>query len=135
MELAFTVITIVLLGSAYLLVQRFRGSAALSRRSMSEWLLRFEAASPVEQHEMAEALLTHSVRLAAQMGVQASIAELLATGNEASALVATWQSQLHTAMPTTSLSTTPARTIGALMVIRQVQPLRFQELLGQSTTI
>lgn len=130
MELVFTAIAIVLVGTAYLLMQRFRGGAALCRRPMSEWLLRFEAASPIEQHEMAESLLQHAANLAIQMGTQASTSELLATDCEPADSIRTWQAQLPAVMPSTSLAKTPARTIGALMLIRQVELLRFRELLS-----
>lgn len=130
MELVFTAMTIVLAAAGYLLIRHFRGNAALCRKPMADWLQRFTAATPTEQHEMAEALLRQSVELAARMGVQVSAADLLQTGNEPTALVESWRTRLPDVMSATSLATSPARTLGALMVIHQVEPRRFRQLIG-----
>ena len=45
-----------------------------------------------------------------------------------------WQAQLNVAIPAHALLNTPARTIGALMLIREVQPDSFRQLLGQAIT-
>ncbi|MCW2292522.1 hypothetical protein M2262_002572 [Pseudomonas sp. BIGb0408] len=132
MELVFTVIAIVLVGTAYLLLQHFRGGAAQCRRPIGEWLSSYQARSPVEQHEMAEMLLRRSIRLAANMGVQINLDELLGNGAEPADLIAAWQVRLPGVIPAAYLPGTPASTVGALLLIQQVDPSRFHELLGQS---
>lgn len=134
MELLFTAMTIVLVAAGYLLIRRFRGLAAQCRKPMAQWLLHFAAANPDEQREMAQALVQESLKLAANMGVQVRATDLLGAANEPAALIDSWRTQLPDVMPATSLSTSPARTLGALMVIRQVQPQRFRQLMGLPAT-
>lgn len=132
MELFFTVIALVLVGAVYLLLQRARSPAAQCRKQISEWLACFDAATPVEQYEMAEVLLQQSVELASQMGIEAHLDELLPAGSDPIELIRTWQAQLPIAIPANALLNTPARTIGALLLIRDVQPDSFRRLLGQA---
>lgn len=134
MELLFTAMTIVLVAACYLLIRRFRGLAAQCRKPMAQWLLHFAAANPDEQREMAQALVQESLKLAANMGVQVRATDLLGAANEPAALIDSWRIQLPDVMPATSLSTSPARTLGALMVIRQVEPRRFRQLMGLPAT-
>ncbi len=134
MELFFTVTTLVLVGAVYFLVQRTRSPATQCRKQMSDWLARFDAATPVEQHEMAEALLRQSAELASQMGVEVYLDELLPAGGDPIELIRAWQAQLPIAIPAHALPNTPARTVGALLLIRDVQPERFRTLLGQAVT-
>lgn len=134
MELLFTAMTIVLVAAGYLLIRRFRGLAAQCRKPMAQWLLHFAAANPGEQREMAQALVQESLKLAANMGVQVRATDLLGAASDPAALIDSWRAQLPDVMPTTSLSTSPARTLGALMVIRQVQPQRFRQLMGLPAT-
>lgn len=130
MELVFTAITIALAGAIYLLYQHFRGTCALCRRPMAEWLSRFAAASPIEQHEMAETLLQQSLALAARMGVQLNAADLAEAAGEPTALVDSWRSRLPDILPAAYIAKSPARTLGALMLIHQVDPQRFRQLVG-----
>ncbi|MDQ7987347.1 hypothetical protein QYS36_20605 [Pseudomonas sp. G34] len=132
MELFFTAITLVLVGAVYLLLQRARSPAAQCRKQISEWLACFEAATPVEQYEMAEVLLQASAELAAQMGIEVRLDELLPAGSDPIDLIRTWQTQLPIAIPAHALPNTPARTVGALLLIREVQPDSFRQLLGQA---
>ena len=132
MELFFTATTLVLVVAAYILVQRARSPAAHCRRQMSDWLARFDAATPIEQHEMAEVLLQQSAELAAHMGVEVYLDELLPEGGDPIELIRTWQAQLPIAIPAHVLPHTPARTVGALMLIRDVEPESFRALLGQA---
>ncbi|TBU87018.1 hypothetical protein [Phytopseudomonas dryadis] len=128
MELVFTAVTILVVGLVCWLYNAYRGNAGLGRKPMSEWLARYTTAAPVEQHEMAEALLHQSIRLAARMGVQVSVEDLLPIGDEPCSLIARWQVHMHSDMSATPLPTTPARTLGALLLIRQLQPQRYREL-------
>lgn len=132
MELVFTVIAIMLVGAAYLLFHYLRGGAAQCRRPITEWLASYQTSSPVEQHEMAEVLLRRSMRLAANMGVQIDLDDLIANGKEPTELIAAWQARLPSVIPAAYLPGTPASTVGALLLIQQVEPSRFHELLGQS---
>ena len=134
MELFFTAITLVLVGAVYLLVQRARSPSGLSRKPIMEWMSRFDAATPVEQYELAEGLLQQSALLAEQMDVDICLHELLPADGDPIALVMSWQAQLTIAIPAHALLNTPARTIGALMLIREVQPDSFRQLLGQAIT-
>lgn len=134
MELFFTAITLVLVGAVYLLVQRVRSPSGLSRKPIMEWMSRFDAATPVEQYELAEALLQQSALLAEQMDVDVSLRQLLRADGDPIALIMSWQAQLADAIPAHALLNTPARTIGALMLIREVQPDSFRQLLGQAIT-
>ena len=134
MELFFTAITLVLVGAVYFLVQRARSPSGLSRKPIMVWMSHFDAATPVEQHELAEALLRQSALLAEQMDVEVSLSELLPADCDPTALIISWQAQLTVAIPAHALLNTPARTIGALLLIRDVQPQRFRELLGQALT-
>ncbi|UUD64178.1 hypothetical protein D16iCDA_00225 [Pseudomonas seleniipraecipitans] len=134
MELLFTAMTIMLVAAGYLLIRRFRGLAAQCRKPMAQWLLHFVAANPGEQREMAQALVQESLKLAANMGVQVRATDLLGAASDPAALIDSWRAQLPDVMPATSLSTSPARTLGALMVIRQVQPQRFRQLMGLPAT-
>lgn len=132
MELFFTATTLVLVVATYFLVQRVRSPAAHCRKQMIDWLSRFDAATPVEQHEMAEVLLQQSAELAAQMGVEVYLDELLPEGGDPIELIRTWQAQLPIAIPAHALPNTPARTVGALLLIRDVEPESFRALLGQA---
>ncbi|SDI39738.1 hypothetical protein SAMN05216588_11628 [Pseudomonas flavescens] len=133
MELTVTVTAITLLAAAYLLSQPLRGITARCNRPMEEWLSSYQACGPVEQHEMADALVRQSMRLAANMGVQVSLDDLLANGREPTELIVTWRDQLPSVIPASSLPGTPASTIGTLLLIHQLQPSRFYQLLGQSS--
>ncbi|WP_143485937.1 hypothetical protein [Pseudomonas sp. PA15(2017)] len=99
---------------------------------MSDWLSRFDAATAVEQHEMAEVLLQQSAELAAQMGVEVYLEEVLPEDGDPIELIRTWQTQLPIAIPAHALPNTPARTVGALLLIRDVEPESFRALLGQT---
>lgn len=131
MELIFTATTLAMAGAIYFVFQHLRSPSAQCRKQISDWLPRFEAASPIEQHEMAEVLLHQSAELASQMGVEIYLDELL-EGSDPIELIRTWQAQLPIAIPAHALPKTPARTIGALLLIRDVQPESFRELLGQA---
>ncbi|KAB0550067.1 hypothetical protein F7R01_02300 [Pseudomonas argentinensis] len=132
MELFFTAVTIALVGAAYCLLQHVRSPSALCRKPMSAWLARYQAATPVEQHEMAEMLLRQSARLASRMGVEVHIDRLLPDDGDPITLLQAWQAQLSIAIPAQALPNTPARTVGALLLIRDVQPESFRQLLGQA---
>ncbi|PZW71358.1 hypothetical protein F471_00429 [Pseudomonas sp. URMO17WK12:I1] len=131
MELIFTATTLAMVGAIYFVFQHLRSPSAQCRKQITDWLARFESASQIEQHEMADVLLRQSAELASQMGVEVYLDELL-EASEPIELIRTWQAQLPIAIPSHALPKTPARTIGALLLIRDVQPESFRELLGQA---
>lgn len=134
MEVVFTVMTIVLVGAAYLLFHYLCAGTAHCRRPMDEWLATYQASAPVRQREMADVLLRRSQRLAANMGVQIDLTDILANGREPAELITAWRDRLPDLIPASFLPGTPASTIGALLLVHEAEPSRFRELLGQAAT-
>ena len=132
MELFFTAIALALVGGACWIYQYRYGSAATCRLPMSDWLSRYAMASELEQQEMAHLLLDRSLYLAGRMDVQIDAETLLPAGTDATHLIAGWQTQIYGDFNLAFLPTTPAQTLGALLLIRQAQPQRYAELMGES---
>ncbi len=112
-------------------------SDKLTLLQLENWIPMYVNGSLFQKSNMATALVVQSIHMANEMGVNVSVNEFMREKNKnkesSMDVVSQWLDYIFSEMvqdiSAEQLNALPARTVGAMMVVRMVSPSRYKELL------
>lgn len=121
----------------YKKLTNYTSSDKLTLLQLEHWVPMYSSESLFQKSKMATALVVQSIHLANGMGVNISVNEFMREKNrnkESSVeVVDGWLSCIFNEMakdiPLSQINSLPARTIGAMLIVRLASPSRYRELV------
>lgn len=112
-------------------------SDKLTLLQLENWIPLYSKGSLFQKSNMATALIVQSVHMANGMGINISVNEFMNKKNKSKEcsldVVNQWLDYIFDEMvqdiPASQLNALPARTVGAMMIVRLASPSRYRELL------
>lgn len=113
-------------------------SDKLTLLQLENWIPMYSNGSLYQKSNMATALVVQSVHMASEMGINVSVNRFMREKNkkkESSVdVVNQWLEYIYTEMvqdiPVSQINSLPARTVGAMMIIRVTDPGKFRDMTG-----
>lgn len=112
-------------------------SDKLTLLQLENWIPMYSNGSLFQKSNMATALVVQSIHMANGMGINISVNEFMYEKNKSKEcsidVVNQWLDYIFSEMvqdiPASQLNALPARTVGAMMIVRLASPGRYRELL------
>lgn len=112
-------------------------SDKLTMLQLENWIPMYSNGSLFQKSNMATALVVQSIHMANGMGINISVNEFMHEKNKnkecSMDVVNQWLDYIFSEMvqdiPASQLNALPARTVGAMMIVRLASPSRYRELL------
>lgn len=135
----FLVIIGAVLGAVFIFKKLTKptNSDKLTLLQLENWISIYSTGSLFEKSNMATALVVQSITMANGMGVNISVNDFMKQKNKSKEssmdVVNQWLSYIFSEMandiPAEQINSFPARTIGAMLIVKMANPARYREIL------